>query len=219
MTRSSVASWARRVTLVGAFLVVALALMTARTVLSGEQALRAAEEAFDRGDLRECVRLSRRAASLSVPGAPHVGAAFHRLVVVARGAEAAGQPELARLAWQAVRGAALDGRGALGQGRSELDQANFALARLEAAESASRFGVDAARLERDLARSLERPAAPGVLWLGVLGAGFFLSATGLGWAGLRGTTQEGGLSLREVALGLSVAVIGAACWTLAVYQA
>ena len=87
---------ARFAALAAAFVVAALAIMLARTALAGRAALSASERAFDQGELRESVRLAGRAATLSVPGADYVELAYRRLVVIARGAEAAGRPHLAR---------------------------------------------------------------------------------------------------------------------------
>jgi hypothetical protein len=181
--------------------------------------LRRAEAAFDENDLRESIRQARRAASLTAPGTAHVRRAFARLVVIARGAEASGQLDVAELAWQAVRAAALEGADPWSGTPVELDYANRSLARLGARRLGAERAGDLDATERELLRGLERPAAPRAARLSLLGAGFVLAALGLGWAALRGVGESGRVIRRELGLGLAVATIGAACWTLAVFQA
>lgn len=94
---------ARWLALATAILLGALAVMSLRTMVAGRAALAASERAFDQGELRESVRLAGRAATLAVPGADHVELAYRRLVIIARGAEAAGRPHLAAFAWNTVR--------------------------------------------------------------------------------------------------------------------
>jgi hypothetical protein len=195
-----------------------LSAMTVRALSAGESALERAEAAFDRGELRESVREARRAASLMVPGASHVEAAFTRLMVVARGAEAAGELELARLAWEAVRAAALEGQSSFGPASDHLSRANENLSRLAARGSAGR-GLEAPEgLERELQRELSRTVTRRAGWSLALGAGLVLAALGLGWAALRGIRADGRLVARELWIGAVMASAGAAFWALAVYR-
>ena len=90
--------------------VIALGVMTYRAVRDGNQALRASDLAFNRGDLADAVLHARRAATAYAPGAPHTRAARERLRAIAVGSEAAGDAETARLAWGALRAAALETR-------------------------------------------------------------------------------------------------------------
>jgi ATP/maltotriose-dependent transcriptional regulator MalT len=212
-------AWLRSLGLVVALLVLGASVMTFRALKLGEAALVRAEAAFDRGDLRETIREARRSASLVVPGADHVERAFARLLVVARGAEAAGDLDSARLAWEAVRSAALEGQPAFGAPSDHLSRANRNLARLGARQVVERSPGDAAALERALERDLSRPATRSGLWSLLLGSGLVLSAAGVAWAALRGVRRDGSLSRRELLLGVALGVAGAVCWALAVYRA
>lgn len=199
--------------------VLGLSVMTFRAIASGEAALERAEAAFDRGELREAIREARRSASLVAPGAAHVERAFARLLVVARGAEAAGDLDSARLAWEAVRAAALEGKPAFGAPSDHLERANQNLARLGARQIVERSPGDAAALERTLARDLSRPVERDPLWSLLLGSGLACCAAGVGWAALRGVRRDGSLVRRELLLGAMLGVAGALCWALAAYRA
>jgi len=61
--------------------------------------------------------------------------------------------------------------------------------------------------------------APDPLWIAVLGAGFLLALAGLGLFAFLGLDRTGKVSLTRARLGLALFAIGAACWTLAAYQA
>jgi len=209
----------RPVGLVVALSVVGVAVMSFRAVASGEAALERAEAAFDRGDLRETIREARRSASLVVPGAAHVERAFTRLLVVARGAEAAGDLDSARLAWEAVRSAALEGKPAFGSPSDHLERANQNLARLGARRIVERTPGDAAALELRLSRDLSRPVARSPLWSLLLGLGLVCCAAGVAWAALRGVQKDGSLVRRELLLGAALGAAGALCWALAAYRA
>lgn len=192
-----------------------LGLVTARNVYAGESALADAELAFDRGELQESIAAARRAASFAVPGAPHVDRAYRRLVVIAQGAEALGRRELARSAWQAVRGAALSTDSPWSPARPELGRANQSLARL----AASGQGLDNATDERELARRLAEPAGASQGGLALLASGLVLATLGLALAAARGFTPAAGAVKRELWIGLVLSAIGVACWTIAVYRA
>ena len=127
--KSRLLGWARRAVLGLSLALLFLSVLATRAVLSGRAALEEAEQAFDRGELRESVRKARAAAGYFVPYAPHVDAAYARLVVIARGAETAGDLHLAAFAWNAVRAAAVESA-APGFSRPELSLSSRNLARL-----------------------------------------------------------------------------------------
>ncbi|MFZ5894082.1 MAG: hypothetical protein ACOY0T_23680 [Myxococcota bacterium] len=203
--------------LVAAFGVAALGVMITRTLVSGRAALAASERAFDQGDLREAVRLAGRAAALSVPGASHVDLAYRRLVVIARGAEAAGRPHLAAYAWNTVRGAAVESAAPGFGTRAELSLANQNLARL--ASWLASGGKDDPTGEREILRTLERPPGPPAEGLVLLSGGMLLVVLGLAWAGLRGLRANGKTYPRSLLIAAVLVVLGAACWTAATYRA
>ncbi len=69
----------------------------------GQDEMKQSDQAFHEGDLRASIRFARKAALSYVPGSSHVGAAHARLEAIARGAEAEGNFEIARLAWDSLR--------------------------------------------------------------------------------------------------------------------
>lgn len=218
MSGRSVVGWARISALTLAILLAGFGALSTRTLLSGRAALGEAERAFDRGELRESVRQARRAATYFVPFAPHVDAAYGRLVVIARGAEASGELHLAAFAWSAVRAAAVEAS-APGFSRPELELSNRNLARLATRLGAAKGGEDDATREREILRTLERPANPSAWGFLLVAAGLSLLAVGLTWLGWRGLTQDGQIVRRHALIGGVLVIIGAACWTLAAYRA
>jgi hypothetical protein len=202
-----------------AFLVVLIgAALTARVILDGGSELAASNAAFDRGELVPSLEHARRSATLYAPGAPHVALAYERLIAIAIGAEAAGQPKVAFLAWQAVRSAALESRHLWLPRQSELERANQNLARLEAlARDAS--DTDHSKTQTQALMRLVADDAPAPAWILVLGVGFLLSLVGLALSASRGLDPGGKVSFGRARLGLLLLAIGAACWTLAAYKA
>lgn len=195
--------------------VLLFAALTARIVAEGEAALAKSDAAFDQGNLRDSILYARRAAVLYAPGAPHVSAAYTRLRAIALGAEATNDLEIARQAWGATRGAALETKHFITPRELDLDRANASLARL-AASGDGKAG-DAAR--EKMAASLARDDSPQATWVLVLGAGFVLFAAGLVSLVSAGVSADGEVSRRGVAVSLAVSVAGVVLWTLAVYRA
>lgn len=69
----------------------------------GRSEMLKSDSAFHEGDLRASIFFARKAALSYIPGSAHVEAAHDRLEAIARGAEAAGDESLARIAWDALR--------------------------------------------------------------------------------------------------------------------
>lgn len=210
--------WVRRLSYGLLVFVVALIAMTLRAVREGESALAASDAAFHRGDLADATLEARRAALAYAPGAPHTRLAMARLRAIAVGSEAAGDQEAARLAWGAVRAAALGARHVTTPYAAELEEADRALAR-----SMVPPGVDdpGARSRAEAAARKALAAVPGPSpWAALpLLAGAVLAAIGLFLVATRGITREGRLLTRGMVVGLAVLAVGAACWTLAAYRA
>jgi len=189
--------------------VLVLGVLTVHTVLEGQSELEQSKAAFDRDELGDAIQHARRAAGYYAPGAPHVDAAYTRLRAIAFGSEARGDTTTARLAWGAVRSAALETRHAFVSRARELEEADRQLARL-------------ARGEREGSpRAAEPPARPGPNpgWAATLAAGFLLAIAGLGVIGLLGVEPGGRIRIRPALLGALVSLLGAACWTLALFWA
>jgi hypothetical protein len=209
---------ARRVSLALTLLVLALGAMTFRVVDDGEAALAESDAAFNRGDLANAVLFARRAATAYAPGAPHTRAALARLRAVAVGSEGVGDMASARLAWGAIRAAAVETRFFVEPYRAERDEADQALARLLAATPSSDSDARARAVAKARAE-LARIPGPSPVDTLLLLVGFGLSALGFGLIAVRGLTREGRVIRREFALGAFVFALGVACWTFAAYRA
>lgn len=195
------------------------AVATARAVLDGNRAMEESDAAFDRGDLRGAVLHARRAATLYAPGAPHVGRAYERLNAVALGSEAIGQTEVAFFAWQATRAAALESRHVVQPRAAELERANQNLARLEVALRGAKPEQQAELRKEALARFRSHESAPEPFWALALALGFGLALGGLTLFAVRGVARDGTVVVRNARLGALLALLGAACWTIAVLKA
>ncbi len=216
----------RRVALGLLLLLVFQAAITARLVLEGERALAASDRAFDQGDVRTATLQARAAAIAYVPGAPHVDAAYERLIAIATGAEATGDRELAAAAWRAVRAAGNETRHLWVGRAAEVARANQNLARLEAltTEAPADLGAETAaerlaRLEAEASGVLAQEATPRAPWLVVLSVAFALAIGGCLVVATRGVAPDGTLVPAGLRWGVVVFVIGAACWTVAAVAA
>ena len=192
--------------------------LAARVILEGQSELAASDAAFDAGDLRPALEHARRSATLYAPGAPHVDHAYERLIAIAQGAEAAGQPKIAFLAWQAVRSAALESRHVWVSHPAELERANENLSRLEALARGTGESEQGKVQGQALSR-LSADSAPAPGWIAVLGAGFLVALSGLALFAFRGLDKSGNVSVRRAQVGLVLFAIGPACWAFAAYKA
>jgi hypothetical protein len=198
------------------FFVLIGAVLSVRVIFEGQAELIESDRAFNRGDLKPALEHARRSATLYAPGATHVAKAYQRLLAIALGAEAAGDPKLAFLAWQDMRSAALESRHLWLSQASELERANRNLARLE---SVARGATDRAAQEQQALSSLNDDSAPLPGWLALSGAGFLLTLAGLSVFAFRSLDRAGELSSRSARLAAALVLIGVACWTLAAYEA
>ena len=196
----------------------ALAALSARAVLEGQEQMAESDRAFNAGDLRGATVHARRAAVLYAPGAPHVRQAFERLIAISVGSEAAGNAELAELGWSAVRGAALETRHLWVPFAPELQRANQNLARI-AASSAATAQQSAEQLHEQAALELARDDAPSVGWVSALIAGFVLAALGLAFTAGFGISKDGRFVLAGARLGLLLAGVGAVLFAIAAWRA
>ena len=210
MTHSpSLASVLRGAALILTLCVLVLGVLTAHTVLEGQGELALSKAAFDRGELADSIQHARRVVTGRAPGAPHVDAAYARLRAIAFGSEASGDQPTARLAWSAVRSAALETRHAFVSRAAELEEADRQLARLARGQG-----------ERAPARSEPTPRpGPNPGWAAVLSLGFLLALAGLAVIGLVGVEPQGRIKTRPALLGAAICLLGVACWTLALFWA
>lgn len=213
------AAWVRRSSLALTVVLLVLGTMTYRAVSDGAEALSASDAAFHRGDLANAVLYARRSAVAYAPGAPHTRAALARLRAVAVGSEGAGDIPSARLAWGAIRGAALETRHLSTPYAAELEEANRALARLAVPANALSDVEARARAERRAREVLARVPGPSAGSGITLLLGFVLGAAGLLCVATRGITREGRPLRAGLVLGSTLFAIGAACWTWAAFRA
>src|SRR6478609_5184511 len=186
---------------------------TLRAVLDGERELAASDAAFDANDLQGAIEHARRAASAYAPGAPHVEQSYQRLLAVARGAEASGQPDVAMQAYQAQRAAVLESASLWQPFPERLEEANRNLARL----AASKAGPESDRSEtaRRLFEKTQAKGAGRTPWGAGLAGGWLLSALGLSWFAMRSLGPEGRIDWLRGRYGLALFGLGAALWALA----
>ena len=184
-----------------------LGVLTAHTVLEGQEELELSKTAFDRGELGDAIQHARRAAGYYAPGAPHVDAAYGRLRAIAFGSEANGDTPTARLAWSAMRSAALETRHAFVSRAAELREADRQLERLARGQGQAK------------ASKPVPPPGPAPGWAAVLALGFLLALGGFALIGFAGVEPQGRIRVRPALLGAVISLLGAACWTLALFWA
>jgi hypothetical protein len=198
--------------------VVGLTVVTVHAVSRGEQEMELSDVAFRRADLELALAHARRAAVLYAPGAPHVDAAYARLVAIAVGSEATGRAQTAERAWRAVRGAILETQHFWIPRADLLERANRRLAALESAsERADSIGEHASDPEPIAA--LQVNPAPRLEWTAILISGLLLWCVGLAGIAIRGVGPDGAWRLRGARWAVLMLALGVACWTLAVVQA
>jgi hypothetical protein len=198
--------------------VIALGAMTYRAVRDGAEELTASDLAFNRGDLPDAVLHARRAATAYAPGAPHTRAALERLRAVAVGSEAAGDLETARLAWGALRAAALETRHVTVPYETELREANARLERLAATPGTPNERLRE-RAEKNLEKALARVPGPSPWASALLFGGFTIALGGLCFVAAKGLTRDGRLVWQKLGFGLGAFFLGALLWAIAVYRA
>jgi hypothetical protein len=189
---------------------------TLRAVSDGEREIAASDAAFDANDLHGAIQHARRAASAYAPGAPHVERAYQRLLAVARGAEATGQPEIAMLAWQAERAAVLESRSFMQPFPERLEEANRNLARLAASQTLpeTERAENAQRLfKRAQAESVGRSP-----WGALLAGGLLVAGAGVAWFAARALAPGGRIEWRRGLWGVVTFALGAALWAAAAFH-
>lgn len=218
---ASVRSSAARVLKGCVVLVFLIAVPTLRAVYSGEMEVAASTEALYAGDPHEAVVRARRAAGWYAPGAPHVRVAYERLIALATTAERLGRLDLAMLAWQGVRSAALETRWLTTPHAADLERANREIARLQSQvdRPPGTAAEPASSVERTQMARLAEQHGPRSEWVVVLTMAFCAWALGLFWVLRRGVDPSGRLSLRRAVPGLSLAGLGIALWVAALWFA
>jgi len=189
---------------------------TLRAVLDGEREIAASDAAFDANDLHGAIQHARRAASAYAPRAAHVERGYARLLAVARGAEATGQPGVAMLAWQAERAAALESASLWQPFPERLEEANRNLARLSALKAGAE--PEHAGHAQQLFKVAQDESAQRAPWGAFLALGLLVAGLGLGWFALRALAPEGRIEWARGRWGLLTFGLGAALWALAAFH-
>lgn len=218
---------ARRITafvrVFSAFALVGLVVfaVTARVIWAGEAEITESSAALRRGDAQDAVVHARRAAGFYAPGAPHVRVAYERLVTIATAAEGLGDRDLALLAWRGVRTASTETRSFYVPHAADLDRANVAIARIEAAapRPPGTRTEPPQRIEDKLRAALERDETPRTPWVFALLAGLVAWAGGAAFAVRGATTGVDRVEWSKAKLGALVALGGVIVWVLALWRA
>jgi hypothetical protein len=205
-----------RLVFIAALLLAAGGALALRVVLEGRAALAEGDAAYAAKRPADAIAAWEAAARWYLPGAPHVGEAYERLVRIADS-----EPRHALAAWRAVRAAARATRSLWTPHAGDLAAADAAIARLSAddpdaalaggPDHASRAAWHAAQLTRD---PRPRPAAAA---LAVLGIAAWLG--GIAAFLRRGLDRDGRLVRRPALVTAAIFVGGLAAWALGLYAA
>jgi hypothetical protein len=198
-----------------------LGAVTARVVWSGEAEIAESTAALKRGDAYEAVVRARRAAGWYAPGAPHVRVAYERLGSIATTAEGLGDRDLALLAWRGIRTAAIETRWLVVPHKEDLDRANVAIARIEAAapRPPGTRTEPPQRIEEKQLAALLRDEAPRTPWVVLLLASFVAWAGGAAWAVRVSSAASDVRGFARARAGVFVALLGVGLWVLALWRA
>ena len=199
----------------------ALALVTGRALVAGEGELAAADGALRRSDLPAAIDHARRAARWYVPGAPHVAAAYARLLHVARTSEALGDRDTAIAAWRAMRSAAVETAWLSQPHASEIAAADEAVARLASAGSRPLLARDETpeRAEKRLRALLAADEVPRAPWALLLVLGLLAMVAGGAAAASRAVSPDGAIDPARAKVAALVAALGLFVYALAVWHA
>jgi len=221
----------RRVAIIVAIVFAGLGALALRVVLEGRAALAEGDEALAGKRPGDAIAAWESAARWYLPGAPHVGEAYDRLLEFAR-------QRHSMTAWRAVRSAALATRSLWTPHTGELAEADAAIAELAAddfegslasgEDRAKRLAFHQAQLARDPRPS--RPAAAlavaGIVcWLAGIGV---LIRRGVADGHASGASSEprsgevddaGKLVRRRAVVGLAIVVGGVLAWAVGLYSA
>jgi hypothetical protein len=214
-------AWRRPLLLAVAFVAGASALATARVMYEGEGAILETDAAIRQQDWPAATARARVAAGWYAPGAPHVAAAYARLLHIARTCEASGDPDNALPAWRAMRAAAIETEWAIQPHAREIELANAAIARLVASSPrpvAAHEETDP-QVERRMRAILARRDTPRAPLIGAIVAGLVLTVLGALGVATRGLSPEGQIRWARArvpgAIGLAGFVLYAAALWLA----
>lgn len=213
--------WLRKALGAALFLAGAAALATTRAVTEGERQILETDAAIRRQDWSEATTHARASAAWYVPGAPHVGAAYARLLHIARTTEANNDREAALFAWRAMRASAEQTAWLIQPHQHEIDLANGAIARLSADAARpmqSRDETDA-QADKRMRQLLARREAPRGTAVALVVAGLWASVLGLALLALRGLTPEGTWHRERARLPAALSLLGLVLYVASLWLA
>jgi hypothetical protein len=198
-----------------------VAAATARVIGAGEREIAASTAGLRSGDAHAAAEHARRAAGWYAPGAPHVRVAYERLLALGTTAEGLGDRETALYAFRGVRTAALETRWIVTPHEADLDRADRAIARLEAAapRPPGTRNEPPAAIERAALSDLARDEAPRTGWVVALVGAAAAWIGGAIWVVRRGVTAGAQIGWGRAAPGLAVTAAGVGIWLLAIWRA
>ncbi len=207
----------RRTLWLALVVVAAAAVITVRALYSGEAQLAASTDALKAGDAHQATVRARRAASWYVPGAPHVGVAYQRLIALAEAAERNQRDDIALLAWRAVRSASQQTRWLITPHARDAARAEREIARLSSVAPGAAV-ADPDRVRQQLKLLATHPG-PSRLWAVVLLLSFVLALAGLWWWIRKVAASAGQLLWRQARGPTTMTLAALLLWLLAVWRA
>lgn len=214
-------AWILRIAKIALVAGVLIAAVSARVVIAGEREIALSTAALRAGDPHDAALHARRAAGYYAPGAPHVRVAYERLIALATKAESLGDRTTALFAWQGVRTAAIETRWIVTPHAADLETANAAIARLQAAQDrppGTRTDPPAT-IERAALAALAQDEAPHVPWVIALVAGFLAWTLGAILIVRRAVTSTGQIVWSKTTSPIALTAAGILLWLLAIWRA
>jgi hypothetical protein len=196
-------------------------MLCARVLMEGERELRICDSRLAADDYQVAIVHARRSASWYLPGAPHVPAAYGRLIKIAQNAEGRGDVATSVLAWRAIRTAAISSRFLFIPHQQELELANASIARLSARRTPTlgapaAVDVDIERAQREALARIDRPRVP---WIVVMCGSMASMAVGLFALATRAVSKAGAIVWNRARVPLFIFSIGALLWAIALWRA
>lgn len=194
---------------------------TVRVIAAGEREIELSTAALRNKDAHEAIVHARRAAGWYAPGAPHVRVAYERLTALATAAEGLGQRETALLAWNAIRGSALETRWLVIPHEEDLVRANQAIASLMS-KAPGPLGTRAdppSVLEQRYLDDLVKDEAPRAPWIAALILAFFAWTSGALLFAHRAISRTGRILWDKAKYFALLFALGVFVWVLAYFQA
>jgi hypothetical protein len=195
-------------------------LLTARALYEGERELRTAEALSSADKLEDAALHARAAAAWYLPGAPHVPAAYARLIAMARVAEGRGDPVTALYVWRSVRAAALSSRWARIPHGEELALANASIARLAAQQPQPQYAriQDPGELQQQQHVALAQHLGPRLPWVITMLLGCCAMCVGMVYTGRQSfNAKNDRFEAKRLWPGAVVASAGLLAWAAALY--